>query len=216
MGPRGWGNWAGPGRRWQKQLRPRRICQRRALALSGAHCRWRFSLTFSKIETESLVSFTKSNQGHIGDRCASGSARDSADFLNAMAPNWEAGTRFRRACSGTGKSCVCDSGGSGAEQPARSSALTPAPSQASLRPQGGVLSSARGVPSEHSCPSQRVWGTALSSGIRRRRRRGSGARVGSPRPAAGSADTQRRHTVPFTRPGTRGKELCPAGRPRSS
>lgn len=117
---------------------------------------------------------------------------------------------------GTGKSCVCDSGGSGAEQPARSSALTPAPSQASLQPQGGVLSSARGVPSEHSCPSPRVWGTALSSGIRRRRRRGSGARVGSPRPAAGSADTQRRHTVPFTRPGTRGKELCPAGRPRSS
>lgn len=41
------------------------------LTPNGDYYYRRFSLTFSKIETESLVLFTKNNQEYIGNRCAS-------------------------------------------------------------------------------------------------------------------------------------------------
>lgn len=63
------------------------------LPQNGDHYYRRFSLTFSKIETESWVLFTKNNQEDIGNRCASGLERP--DFLSTTVQNRRSDKHFR-------------------------------------------------------------------------------------------------------------------------
>ena len=64
------------------------------LPQNGDHY-YRFSLTFSKIETEPWVLFTKNNQEDIGNRCASGLELERPDFLSTTAQNRRTEKHFR-------------------------------------------------------------------------------------------------------------------------